>query len=41
MKPSARQAIGDITCITIESTKLKERVARLEGSLERYPDSDA
>ena len=40
MKKSTDQVIGDIKCITNESTKLKERVAKLEGSFEQYSDSD-
>ena len=40
MKKSANQVNGDIKCLTNESTKLTERVEKLEGSFEQLSDSN-
>ena len=39
MKKMIEQVIGDIECLTNEATKVKERVEKLEGSVEQYSDS--
>ena len=38
MKKMIEQVIGDIECLTNDSTKVKERVEKLEGSVEQYSD---
>jgi chromosome segregation ATPase len=36
LKESVEHVIGDIECLTNEATKVKERVEKLEGSVEQY-----